>query len=363
MAQSLRIDCHNGGPIVYNQALIDNLKLLLNDGYSINDTIRKINKIRQELFLNNCYPEYVDALDQSNVSVMIRTVGIFADPPFSSKSILDDIKNLKKICTASTGFDYVITSKQLIDSIQNKKRAYIPMIESIEDFENNLDLLFEICNSDIPIVQPVYNTKNFFGSGCFDENDSGLSKTGRLIIDKLCKIGTLIDHSHISERTALDIIYSGYPHNIATHSFSNEISPSPRGKSDLFFEALHQSNGFVAITVNPNLISNHSDSTKKMFLKNTEHLLKIVGEDALGIGTDWDGPMPTCICDLLNEASTKLGNPSYFLSTISDLYNTMADWNKLVEILNKEFGNSIMKKMVGENAFMFLKQNLPKSNY
>ena len=295
MARNLRIDCHNGGPIIYNQILVDYLQTLLDNGESVNCAIRKINALRQQLLLDNQYPEYVNELDDSGVSIMIRTVGIFADPSFSKECISEDIQNLKTVCSSQNSINYVTTSEQLKHSLENKSKAYIPMIESIENFENDLDILFEICRKDVPIVQPVYNTRNFFGSGCFDENDSGLSEVGRTVLNEMRKIGTIIDYSHISERTAFDILDSGYPNNIATHTFSSRISQNHRGKSDAFFQVLHQAEGFAAVTVNPNLISIKSNNTKSCFLANVEHLLRIIGEDNLGIGTDWDGPMPVCV--------------------------------------------------------------------
>lgn len=61
---------------------------------------------------------------------------------------------------------------------------------------------------------------------------------------------------------------------------------------------------------------------------------------------------------MLFEASKKLGNSSYYLDRDSNLYNKMSDWNKLVQILNKEFGDEITDKIVGKNALKFLQKHL-----
>lgn len=358
--QSLRIDCHNGGPIIYNDILSSHMETLLNQGVPINHAVRQINNYRKNLLLSGKYPEYIEQLNKSGVAIMIRTVGIFGDPPFSMNCVVEDIKLLKNLCENSD-ICLIVDSAAVDLCISQKKRGFIPMIESIEGFRDNPDSLNCLCKTILPIVQPVYNTGNFFGSGCYDETDSGLSCIGRNMLSIFASAKTILDHSHLSEKTTMDILEAGFKSNIATHISSFALTRNKRGKSDDVLRAFGETDGFVAITVNPNLVSIDGLSIKDSFQKNIEHIIELVGENNIGIGTDWDGPMPSCMINDLSFESKKLGNDSYYLDLHSDLYNQMSDWNLLFSYLNQWFGVDLARKISGINAYNFLKKNMRTS--
>ena len=112
------------------------------------------------------------------------------------------------------------------------------MIESIEGFRDDQELLFCLCETVLPIVQPVYNTGNFFGSGCYDEADVGLSNIGRNMLSLFSLADTILDHSHISEKTSMDILETGFYRNIATHMFI--IGDSDDEDSECFAQTLEE---------------------------------------------------------------------------------------------------------------------------
>lgn len=357
--QSLRIDCHNGGPIVYNSLLGNRMERLINLGFPINKAVRMINLFRKQLLQDGLYPEYWHQINESGLSIMIRTVGIFGDPPFSERCITEDLKLLNEVCELS-GLHLIVDLSTMRDCLSMEHHGYIPMVESIEGFRFNHDQLFHLCSTVLPIVQPVYNIGNFFGSGCYDIFDNGLSVVGQSMLRAFSTFGTIIDHSHISEKTAMDIIESGFDHNIATHTCSYSLTRNKRGKSDSFFRAMGEVDGFVAITVNPNLIAVEGLSIRDSFLINVEHILNLVGEDKVGIGTDWDGPMPSCMVTGLKEESRNLGNNNYSLDLQSNLYNQMSDWNNLFYVLSERFGGKMAQKIAGINALKYFNSHLRK---
>ena len=360
MVRALRIDCHNGGPIVYNDLLNLRMEYLLNQGVPIGNAVRQINLYRKDLLFSGQYPEYEEQLNKSGVSIMIRTVGIFGDPPFSADCIVKDINLLKEVCDTS-GINFISDFSAVESCLSNKNKGYIPMIESIEGFRDDQELLFCLCETVLPIVQPVYNTGNFFGSGCYDEADVGLSNIGRNMLSLFSLADTILDHSHISEKTSMDILETGFYRNIATHTSSFALTHNKRGKSDTLLKAFGEAGGFVAITVNPNLVSIDGLSTKEAFLRNTEHILRIVGENQVGIGTDWDGPMPSSMVKSLALESKKLGNSHYYLDLYSNLYNKMSDWDSMFSDLTSWFGEKLAQKISGLNTFCFLKKHMRKA--
>lgn len=355
--QNFCIDLHNGGPIIYNSELKEYALMLKKQGYSINNLIQKVNKYRAELLCNNMYPEYIAAWEKSGVDIAVRTVGIFSDIPFSLMQIIADADLVHQIVENVEWIQVVKEYNDILLCKENESKGYILMIESMENVQNydeGIDILYR---SGVRIVQPIYNYGNIIGNGCFDPVDYGLTKRGRSVISSLCKQKMIIDYSHVGEKTALDIMQYVSERNIVTHSLSSLFSSSKRAKGDAFFRELKDKGGFAALTLNPNFYPNDEDM-EKIFVKQIEHLLLIMGENNVGIGTDWDGPMPSFLSDNLDKEAEKLKNAKYSLKVNSDFYNGMFDWPYLVQVLESNFGKTVANKICGNNALSFFEKTL-----
>ena len=354
MVQNIIIDLHNGGPIIYNKKLLMSALSKKKNNLPINQIIREINKERANLLIEGLYPEYENAWLVSGVNLAIRTVGIFTDPPFSIDVIVADVALVNQITKHVNWLELIKDKNSFRQIFDEDKKGYLLMIESLEGFQPKEDLLDKLQQMDIKIVQPVYNYGNWFGGGCFDKVDGGLTDKGGLILNSLRKGKICIDHSHLGETTSFDIFRKYYPFNIATHTFSSSISPHRRGKSDFFFRRLAETNGFAALTVNPNFLCNKNLKIEDVFIRQVAHLLDIMGENKIGIGTDWDGPMPNFLVDGLNDAASKLQHNNYQLDRPSNFYNGMFDWGNIIDVLIHEFGQQLTQRLIGKNAFDFL---------
>lgn len=352
--QNFCIDLHNGGPIIYNDILKEYAQKNIHK-YNINELIQNINRYRAELLISQQYPEYKNAWIKSNLDIAIRTVGIFSENAFSAKAINRDLNLIKNLCSSVEWLEIVTSYKDILECKKNRKKGYLLMIESLEGIVNNLE---DFLCSEIKIVQPVYNYSNSIGGGCFDKADCGLTDLGRNIIHNLCKKNIIIDYSHVGEKTSFDILNENPIHNIATHTLSAELTQSPRAKSDFFLKGLKESGGFVAITLNPNFYPLSNESMEISFLKQLEHLIALLGEDCIGIGTDWDGPMPDFLVCGLADAAAQLKNNTYSLSIKNDFYNGMIDWSRIMQSIESNFGKKVAEKVCGNNALSFFERHL-----
>ena len=75
--------------------------------------------------------------------------------------------------------------------------------EPIGEGFDHLDILY---NFGVRIVQVAYNLRNRFADGCVERCDGGLSRLGETLVDRLNQQRILIDLSHSSDRTAMDVI-------------------------------------------------------------------------------------------------------------------------------------------------------------
>ena len=139
----------------------------------------------------------------------------------------------------------------------------------------------------VRVVQLTYNTANAVGSGCYESEDRGLTDFGHDLVAELNRNGVLIDLSHTGARTAADTIRASARPVCYTHTLPAAQSPHPRNKSDEELRLLAQHDGFVGATAFPAFLRIGDESTIEDYLDAVEYLVDTVGEQQVGIGTDF----------------------------------------------------------------------------
>ena len=137
-------------------------------------------------------------------------------------------------------------------------------------------------------AQLTYNSQNRIGSGSTDRVDGGVSDFGAAIIAEMNKVGMLVDVSHCGDRTTLDgIAISTKPISI-THSNCRALIDHPRVKTDEAIKAMAAKGGVMGITGVRNFVSKTDPTTIVNYADHIDHVVKLVGIDHVGIGTDSD---------------------------------------------------------------------------
>ena len=52
-------------------------------------------------------------------------------------------------------------------------------------------------------MQLTYNNQTPLGGGCFEKNDSGVSRFGYVAIEEMNRLGMIVDLSHAGKKTCL----------------------------------------------------------------------------------------------------------------------------------------------------------------
>jgi microsomal dipeptidase-like Zn-dependent dipeptidase len=145
----------------------------------------------------------------------------------------------------------------------------------------------------VRIAQLTYNVQNRIASGCWEDDDQGLSKFyGRNAVAEMNKVGILIDLSHSTERTCFDAIeYSSRPVAI-THANPSEfvgtdIELNRRNKSTPLIKRLVERGGVIGLSMYPKIMRGGSDCTLDTFLDMIAWTVDLVGSDAVAFGSDF----------------------------------------------------------------------------
>ena len=139
----------------------------------------------------------------------------------------------------------------------------------------------------VGIIQMTYNTQNFVGSGCYETHDSGLSDFGHDVLAEMNRFRVVCDLSHVGPRTTADCIAASTQPVVYSHASPLALHDHSRNKSDDELRAIAETGGLVGVTPFPWFLRHGRDSTVDDFLEAVEHVVDVVGEESVGIGTDF----------------------------------------------------------------------------
>lgn len=159
-------------------------------------------------------------------------------------------------------------------------------------FQNPLPIeddigLIEICHMlGVRFMQLSYNNQSLLAAGCYEADDSGITRMGREVIREMNRIGLAIDMSHSAERSTLQAIeLSARPISI-THANPASWHPVARNKSETVLRALGESGGMLGFSLYPLHLRDGSACTLESFCSMVARTAERIGVGALGIGSD-----------------------------------------------------------------------------
>jgi membrane dipeptidase len=184
-------------------------------------------------------------------------------------------------------FSVVGKAADLDHAKQQKKIALIIGIQNADHFREVKDVkaLFDL---GLRCSQLTYNEQNLIGSGSTDRVDGGISDFGATIIKAMNDTGMLIDVSHCGDRTTLDAIDISAKPIAITHSNCRALNDHPRLKTDEAIRKLAAKGGVMGITGVRNFVRDKEPTTVEHIVDHIDHVVKLVGIDHVGIGSDSD---------------------------------------------------------------------------
>ncbi len=135
-------------------------------------------------------------------------------------------------------------------------------------------------------MQLTYNNQTPLAGGCYEKNDSGVSRFGEMVIEEMNRLGMIVDLSHAGKQTCLDTINLSKTPVAISHANPNFFHKSIRNIDDEVLKKLANKNGFIGLSVYPYHLKNHGDCKLEDFCEMIKQLINMIGEDNIGIGSD-----------------------------------------------------------------------------
>lgn len=154
--------------------------------------------------------------------------------------------------------------------------------------ENELDRIEILYGLGIRAMGITYSESNALGSGLREPRDGGLTVFGRRAVERMNKVGMLIDCSHCGDQTTLDVIATSEQPIVLSHIGARALWDSNRLAPDDVLEACAAKGGVIGIEAAPHTTITHQQPRHSLdsVMEHFEYMKNLVGIDHVGFGPD-----------------------------------------------------------------------------
>ncbi|WP_396187535.1 dipeptidase, partial [Flavobacterium sp.] len=232
----------------------------------------------------------------------------------------------------------VANYKELLKAVKQQKIAAMFGVEGGHMIEDDLSKLDAIYNRGARYLTLTHNYSPSWATSAADEatnpnlDHKGLTDFGQKVVQRMNQLGMLIDVSHSGDQTFWDVIKLTTKPIIASHSSVYSLTPHRRNLKDDQIKAIAKNGGVIQVNFNPGFIDASFDKKEAAFFQNhaaekdslmktsmneyyvqdilsykytaevqlikppfsmvidhIEYIIKLVGIDYVGLGSDFDG--------------------------------------------------------------------------
>ena len=266
----------------------------------------------------------------------------YTDGNHSANRTLQMIDTVKHDIVERYPKDFVFcrTADEVLGAKKQGKMAALMGIEGGHAIEDSLRLLRDFYDLGIRYMTLTHANTNGWADSSGDISDpkvkhhNGLSEFGKNVVREMNRLGMMVDISHVADKTFWDALEVSHAPIIASHSSCRAIANVPRNMTDDMITALGKKGGVVQVNFSCDYVSQrYADAnrpirakriallaelrekykddpvtlrleTRKVMATATtgiprpplsdlvdhiDHIVKLAGVDAVGIGSDFDG--------------------------------------------------------------------------
>jgi microsomal dipeptidase-like Zn-dependent dipeptidase len=163
--------------------------------------------------------------------------------------------------------------------------------------EDDIGLVEILHTLGLRFMQLTYNNQSLLATGCYEDDDTGLTRMGRQVVVEMNRVGLVVDMSHSGERSTLEAIeHSSRPIAI-THANPHMWHPALRNKSDTILRALGETGGMLGFSIYPHHLAGGSACSLQSFCDMIVRTADLMGPKNIAIGTDLCQDQPDSIVE------------------------------------------------------------------
>ena len=248
---------------------------------------------------------------------------------------------------------------------KQRKTAVIFGFQNPSPIEDDIGLVEILHRLGGRFMQLSYNNQSLLATGCYEENDPGITRMGKEVIKEMNRVGMVVDMSHSSERSTFEAIELSSRPIVISHANPSFWHPAKRNKSNQILRKLSENKGMLGFSLYPHHLNNSSQCSLEDFCLMIARTADLIGIDHIGFGSDLCQDQPDSIVEWMRVGKwTKeidygegsASNPGF--PDMPKWFRDNRDWNNIIEGLKKHgFSNDEINKIKGENWLSFFRKS------
>jgi len=321
-------------------------------------------------------------LDAQFFSIWVEPELFGGGGPQAMKRADDQIAAVHEIAdTHPEMWQFATTASEIRSTVAAGKMAALTGLEGGYAIDEKLENVERYYKLGVRYMSPAWSVSTSWAGSSGDATGAqrGLNDFGKQVVREMNRLGMMVDVSHVSDATFWDIVNTSTKPVIATHSGCRALANVPRNLTDDMIMALAKTGGVVNVIFYPeHLEPGWSDKKKKLdseiaprvqraseaekgdvahkkmardavrreeyarlppvtvsrLVDHIDHVVKLVGIDHVGIGSDFDGVQ----------------------ATLSDLADVSQLPNLTRELLRRGYSESDIDKILGGNMLRVMEE-------
>ena len=193
-------------------------------------------------------------------------------------------------------------AEDIAEAKRSGKTAIIFGFQTPAPIEDDIGLVEIWHRLGMRIMQLTYNNQSLLATGCYEIEDSGITRMGREVIAEMNRLGLIIDMSHSSQNSTLQAIEHSTKPIAITHANPNFWHHAKRNKSDAVLKSLSHSGGMLGFSIYPHHLKNASNCSLQEFCDMIAKTADLMGgTSSLGIGSDLCQDHPDSIVEWMRN--------------------------------------------------------------
>ncbi|MBB6098104.1 membrane dipeptidase [Deinobacterium chartae] len=243
------------------------------------------------LYVDACIQAWPDADYASAHRHGVAAYGVTAwHPQISFEQAFEELMDWHRVARENPRLSVAYTAQDIRDAWERGDATLLLASQDGEFIGGKLHRVEAFYRLGLRITLFAYNRSNLICGGCLDREDSGLTRFGRRVLEECNRVGLLIDCSHVSRRSSLELTEFSADPVVYTHANPAHLCQHPRNIDDEQIRAVAARGGVIGLVSWGPLVQKNGQASRPSvedFLDHIDYVADLLGgTQAIGLGTD-----------------------------------------------------------------------------
>jgi len=232
------------------------------------------------------------ALEEAGVNVIVEAAWVPRGSADPRGAALGKIHRIRNMVLRSGGKAALVTGPEQMEQVLRDGRiAVVISLEGGTALTQGIKTLDEFRALGLSMVGLTWTESSQYADSSAEPlaSGGGLTAAGRAMVKACNERGMLLDVSHMSDQATVDTVDASLAPVIASHSNAHSLCPVPRNLSDSLLSAIGSKGGLVGVMFHGPFVVKGRSSTRADVVAQVTALVKRLGAEHVGLGSDWDG--------------------------------------------------------------------------